>query len=182
MIGLKRGTIKLVKHNSQRLEAFEQEAKNIKNIFGNKIVDLQHVGSTAIPGIVAKPIIDMILTVPSLKKFGKYTAALEKIDYKLKMENRKDRLFFTKGPEDKRTHYLHIAEKDSGYDDMTVFRDYMRKHHTVARAYNNLKQRLAARYASKRNMYSDRKRNFIAAVIRRAKSRPPNIMKKVQVS
>ncbi len=58
MIGLKQRTVKLVKHNPKWQQSFEREAKKIKKVFGRDGIDMQHIGSTAIPEILAKPIID----------------------------------------------------------------------------------------------------------------------------
>lgn len=109
MIRLRRGTVKLVKQNSKRRNSFKKEKKKLKKVLGNHVIEIQHVGSTAVKGIVAKPIIDIGLIVPSLRIVKRNIKKLQNIGYILKKENRKDRLFFTKGPEKRRTHYLHIG-------------------------------------------------------------------------
>lgn len=171
MIGLKRETVKLVKHNPKWKESFEQEAQKIRKIFGKDMLDIQHVGSTSIPEILAKPIIDIALVVPSLQKAKRYTKKLQAIDYELKKNDaRKERLFFTKGPEEKRTHYLHIGEIGSGYaEDMILFRDYLCMHKDAAGKYSELKEKLAEKYQNTREIYTAKKEKFIKKIIDRAK-------------
>lgn len=126
MFGLKRGKVKLVQCDPKWKQNFNREKKKLKKIFGVDALDIQHLGSTAILGILAKPIIDIGIIVPSLEKAEAYAKAIEKIGYIKKKENRQDRLFFTKGPEEKRTHYLHIGELGNGYiENMVLFRDYL---------------------------------------------------------
>jgi GrpB-like predicted nucleotidyltransferase (UPF0157 family) len=171
MIGLKRGTVKLAKHDSKWRNNFELEARKINKIFGKDALDIQHVGSTAIPGMLAKPIIDIALIVSSLSKAKSYEKKLNKIGYELKKnDERKERLFFTKGPEEKRTHYLHIGEIGSGYaEDMISFRDYLRQHKITAKNYSDLKEKLAKEYKDKREIYSVKKEKFIKEIIKKAK-------------
>lgn len=166
MIGLKRGTVKLVKYNPKWQQSFESEAKKIKKVFGADALDIQHVGSTAIPGILAKPIIDIVLIVSSLQKARRYIKKLKDIGYDLKKnDQRTERLFFTKGPEIKRTHYLHVGEVGSGYaEDMILFRDYLRERHDIAEKYSKLKESLAEKYPEKRELYSAQKEKFIEAI------------------
>ena len=171
MIGLKRGTVKLVKYNPKWEQGFRREAKKIKKVFDKNVFDIQHVGSTAIPGILAKPIIDMVLIVPSLQKAKHYVKKLQAIDYELaKNDARKERLFFTKGSEQKRTYYLHVGEIGSDYaEDMILFRDYLRSHKDTAREYSKLKKQLGEKYQSTREIYTVKKEKLIKEIIKKAK-------------
>lgn len=170
MIGLKRGTVKLVKPRAIWQENFEREAKKLKKVFGKEAIGIQHVGSTAIPSIPAKPIVDIAVVTPSLKKARRYSDAVKRIGYTRKKEKRSDRLFFTKGPEKKRTHHLHVGEAGSGYvEDMILFRDYLRKNKKVAREYAKLKVELAGQYPDKRYVYTAKKEKFIKTTVTKAK-------------
>lgn len=171
MIGLKRGTVKLVRRSPEWVRSFNREAAKIRRIFGEEALQLEHVGSTAIPGIPAKPIIDMALVVPSLKKAKRFVNRLKAIGYELKREDlRKERLFFAKGTEKKRTHYLHIGENGSGYvEDMILFRNYLRKHRSVARQYSELKAKLAERYSATRELYTAMKGKLVRDIVRKAR-------------
>jgi len=171
MIGLKRGTVKLVRHNPKWRQNFEREQKKIRKVFGWDALEIQHVGSTAIPGILAKPIIDIALIVPSLQKAKRYVKKLQAINYELKKnDTRKERLFFTKGPEEKRTHYLHVGEIGSGYaEGMILFRDYLCNHKNAAKKYSELKEKLAQKYQNRREIYATKKEKLIKEIIKKAK-------------
>src|SRR2546428_12583244 len=111
MIGLKRGQVRLTNHSLGWSKSFQTEAKKIRNIFGDDALAIEHVGSTAITGMSAKAIIDIAVVVTSLQTVKKHISSLDNIGYTLKEEYRSDRLFFTKGSEKKRTHYLHVGVK-----------------------------------------------------------------------
>ena len=94
MLGLKRGAVKLVKYNSDWKKSFEYESKKIKKALGKDIVDIQHVGSTSIDRILAKPIIDIGVIVSSFQKKDYYIEKLSGIGYQFKQDDqRKERLF-----------------------------------------------------------------------------------------
>ncbi len=171
MIGLKRGTVRLVEYDLKWSSSFNREEKKIRKIFGKDALKIQHIGSTAIPGILAKPVIDIGLVVPSFKKVLGCVKELESIGYKIKNDDfRKERLFFTKGPEDKRTHYLHIGELNDYYiEDMILFRDYLRAHRAIALKYSSLKEELAKEYGDKREIYTAKKEKFIEGIVKKAK-------------
>jgi GrpB-like predicted nucleotidyltransferase (UPF0157 family) len=171
MIGLKRGTVKLVKHNPKWRQIFKREEKKIRKIFGQEALDVQHIGSTAIPGILAKPIIDIALIVSSLKRAKQNISKFKKIGYELKKnDTKKERLFFTKGPENNRTHYLHVGEAGSGYaEDMILFRDYLRNNKTAARKYSELKKKLAKEYQERREIYTAKKEKLVKEMVKKAK-------------
>jgi len=174
MIGLKRGTVKLVKHNIKWQDSFNQEAKKIREILGKDLLDIEHIGSTAIKNILAKPIIDIGLVVSSFKKSKIYIQKLEKIGYNFKKDDHhSERMFFTKGPENKRTHYLHLGEQGSGYiEDMILFRDYLCRYKNIAKEYSRLKERLAKKYFDKREIYTAKKEEFVSEIVKKAKFTP----------
>lgn len=166
MIGLKRGTVKLSRHYPNWKNEFKKQSNKLKKIFGNDILGIEHIGSTAILKMPAKPIIDIAVVVPSFKIVKKYIKQLSKEGFELKKETRKDRLFFTKGPEENRTHYLHIGKINSGYiEDMIFFRDYLRKHKKIAVEYMKLKKELAGKYKDTRSIYTKKKHKFIKNIL-----------------
>jgi len=176
-IGLKRGTVKLKHYSSRWKQVYEKEEKLLLNTLGDSIVDIQHVGSTSIPRVQAKPIIDIAVTVGSLKKVERHIKTLEGIGYKYKTDDDKqNRLFFTKGPESKRTHYLHIGTKRGDYvKDMVLFRDYLRKHGKAVKEYNKLKIALAKKFGKEREQYTEGKAEFVEKIIKIAKKRNKRI-------
>lgn len=100
MIGLKRGTVKLMPHNKVWFSIFEKEKKHLKKKLGNLAIDIQHIGSTSIPGIPAKPIIDIAVGVRSLKDVKKFPKSLKSLGYKLRKKgSTPHNILFVKGPE-----------------------------------------------------------------------------------
>src|SRR4030042_5400238 len=155
MIGLKRGTVKLVPHNSRWAELFEEEKHLLKKTFGDSIIAIEHIGSTAIPGIPAKPIIDINIGVKSLKVARDMKEKFEKLGYEHRpfvLGKTKDDLkwqeLYVRGPEAKRTHYVHVTVFGGSYwkNDL-LFRDFLRKNPERAKQYAELKEKLAEKYA-----------------------------------
>lgn len=170
-IGLKRGTVILQKHHEEWSAAFEEEKKFLKNLLGAVALDIQHIGSTAIAGLAAKPIIDMLIAVKSLEEVKKIRPLLENAGYEYRENgSNEDQVLFVKGPEELRTHYLHISEPESAVwqNDLT-FRDYLRSHPEAALEYEKLKNDLMARYAENRAEYTSGKDAFITSILHLAK-------------
>jgi len=169
MIGLKRGTVKLVPHNPEWLELFEWEKQLLKNTFGNTIIAIEHIGSTAIPDIPAKPIIDMNIGVESLEIARDMKEKFEKLGYIHRpfvpghtKKELKRRELYVKGPEAKRTHHAHVTVYGNNYwkNDL-LFRDYIRNNPVRAKQYAELKKELAEKYADDRETYTKNKEQFI---------------------
>lgn len=169
-IGLKRGTVKLVSHNPRWKELYEKEAKSLKGLLRDSLVDIQHVGSTAILSIPAKPIIDIALAVKSLDDLSVFKEILEKAGYTYRgKQGLEDRGLFVKGTEENRTHYVHVTEKGSKtWNDEVLFRDYLNKHTEAAKQYSDLKQSLAEKHSNDRKVYTASKAEFIENVVNRA--------------
>ena len=169
MLGLKRGTVQLVPHQERWASDFEKEREVLQKIFGEDALSIQHVGSTAIPGIPAKPIIDISVSVKDFSVIEKYLETLASQGYQLKQDDlRTDRRFFTKGPESCRTHYLHVGEEGGSYvRDKILFRDFLRKHPEVAQEYADLKSRLGRVHSNDRYTYTEKKTDFIKNVLQR---------------
>lgn len=126
---------------------FQLEALRLKGILGTEVVEVYHIGSTAVPGLSAKPIIDMMPVVNDITRIENYDDEMKKAGYKPKGENGiRGRRYFQKGG-DERTHHVHIYEK--GNKEIIrhlAFRDYLRKHPEDAMRYGRLKEQLALRY------------------------------------
>lgn len=169
MIGLKRGTVKLVPHDERWHAAFKRERKKLSASIGNVTIDIQHVGSTAIKGIPAKPIIDISVGVNKLSDAKKVIRALSKEGYHF-YDTHRDRIFFAKGPEKRRTHHLHILRHNGAkWKSDISFRDYLLAHPARASAYANLKMKLAKLYPEDRAKYTAGKDSFIKATLKLAK-------------
>lgn len=127
-IGLKRGTVELVEHNPDWSILFEQEKQLLLETFGDRILAVEHIGSTAIPGIIAKPIIDINVAAESLDDIDDFIIKLQELGYEYIHERRyADRQFFPKGPSERRTHHLNLVELDSqtAWVNQLLFRDYL---------------------------------------------------------
>jgi GrpB-like predicted nucleotidyltransferase (UPF0157 family) len=160
-----------VPHNPVWLELFAEEQKNLRRILrGDNLVDIQHVGSTSIPGIAAKPVMGVLAIVKNLPKAKERRSVLEANGYHFR-EDFPENLLFAKGPEHHRTVHLHIAEQGSDYADITLlFRDYLIAHPKVAKKYEEFKKELAAQYADERKKYTAAKDRFIKEVIKKARA------------
>ena len=177
MIGLSQGTVKLVAHNPEWTELFEKEKQLLKKTFGDTIVAVEHIGSTAIPGIEAKPILDMGIGVRSLKIAREMRKKFEKLGYEYRSfgpgqtrGDLKNQELYVKGLEEKRTHHAHVAVFGSErWNNDLFFRDYLRSHPKRAKQYAELKKKLAVRHANDRRKYMKSKVEFISETVRRAR-------------
>lgn len=171
MVGLERGTVELVPYDDAWKRAFEAEADRLRSALGDRIVALDHVGSTAVEGLAAKPIIDILLVVDDLDDEQRWIDRLEAHDYAFRPDDPvPDRLFFAKGPEDDRTHYLSVTERESDtHVEQLLFRDYLRANPEAAAEYEQLKRDLAQRFPDDRSSYTERKSRFVQQVLRDAR-------------
>lgn len=168
----KKDVVDLVSYNPEWPNLAETEIVKILEILPNEpIIDIQHVGSTAIPGMLAKPIIDIQIAVDSLEKIKESAISiLENAGYVYWYGNPdKERMFFVKGMPpfgERRTHHVHIVEHDSKHwRNKLLFRDYLRTHPAIAQEYIKLKIKLAQEHAYDRERYTDEKTDFINHVL-----------------
>lgn len=171
MLGLPKGSVRLETYDFQWISAYENEKSIIHDCIGDYIIDIQHVGSTSITGLVSKPIIDIAVGVASLSEGHKCVEPLEQVGYEYKGHvGVSGRLFFTKGDENNRTHHIHIEEIDStNWWNHILFRDYLRFHENERDEYAELKKILAQEYANDREIYTAKKVDFILDIVERAK-------------
>jgi GrpB-like predicted nucleotidyltransferase (UPF0157 family) len=166
--------IEIVDYDPRWPSLFDEEAGRLRAILDPAlIVGLEHFGSTAVPGLSAKPIIDILIAVRSLADAqASFVEALRTLDYVYWADNpKKDRMFFVKGMPpfgSKRSHHVHVTEPDGEMWLRLPFRDYLRLHPEEAEAYAQLKRRLAIAYRADREAYTDAKAAYIEAVMRKA--------------
>jgi len=172
MLGLKRGTVKLIADHKKWKELFEKEKKTLLSIFEDLEIQIEHVGSTAIPGVLAKPIIDMMLGFSKPEQTEIIYKKLEELGYEDRGERGvPGRRLFVKGPEEKRTHYLHVTKIDNSFwQEHIIFRDYLRQNQKGRDEYNKLKQDLAEKFSDKRELYTKAKSDFIQNIINKART------------
>jgi GrpB-like predicted nucleotidyltransferase (UPF0157 family) len=153
---------------------FDEEARRLRSVLDpSLVVGLEHFGSTAIPGLSAKPIIDILVAVRSLAAAkASFVDALRKLDYVYWADNpKKDRMFFVKGMPpfgSKRSHHVHVTELQGEMWQRLAFRDYLRAHPEEAETYDRLKRRLAAEHQMDREAYTAAKSAYVESVMRKA--------------
>ncbi|MBS3784966.1 MAG: GrpB family protein [Anaerolineae bacterium] len=164
--------IEVVPHNPHWSEQFEQEVDELTAVFGEEIVAAHHIGSTAIPGIVAKPIIDILLEVRDIGRIDAFNEEMRARGYLPKGAfGIPGRRFFIKGTEESRTHHIHVFQAgDPEFRRHLTFRDYLRAHRDEAQAYSRLKQELAQRVPHDIEGYMAGKDAFIKEIERRAEA------------
>jgi GrpB-like predicted nucleotidyltransferase (UPF0157 family) len=165
------GAIVLAPHDAAWAAAFEREASAVLNALSDLVIELHHIGSTAVPDIVAKPVIDMLGVVPAVEELDARAHRLAALGYEALGEfGIPGRRYFQKNAADgARTHQLHaFAVGSPAVRRHLDFRDYLRAFPAEAAAYAALKQDLAARCGSDTHAYTDGKAEFIRAVERRA--------------
>lgn len=170
-MALKRGIVELNDFNDMWNEEYKKEEKLLKEVLGDMIIEIHHVGSTAIKGLKAKPIIDILIAIENLNNIEEIENILKDYDYSNRgHQGVEDRYFFAKGPEDSRTHYIHFVEKNNNtYYNLVYFKRYLLDHIEYIKEYCTLKQNLAIKYPEERSKYTAGKNEFITSVIEKAK-------------
>ena len=169
MVGLERGTVELESYQEEWTELYREEVAWLKDIAGDWFLDFAHIGSTAIEGMPAKPIIDILAVIEDLDVAEALIPTLEEHGYEYRPGDIEGRLFFAKGPRTNRSIYLSITENGSDfYNEKIAFRDYLRKHPEAAEQYASLKKRAAKKYPKDREKYTAEKGDFIQAILDRA--------------
>ena len=156
--------VRVVPHDPDWPYLFALERDRIKLTLGDLVVALHHIGSTAVPRIPAKPIIDILLEVSDLAELDRRSSRMETLGYEAKGEfgipGR--RYFRCDNERGLRTHQVHAFR--FGTEDVVrhlAFRDYMIAHPQISQAYGELKQRLAARFPNDMGTYSSGKHDFV---------------------
>lgn len=169
-LGLKRGTVQVVPYNPAWPQLFQEEKARLETALGSAARGIEHIGSTSVPGLAAKPIIDIIVAVDSLAIYKQFIVPLERLGYEFMPERIfDDRVFFPKGPRENRTHHLSLVAKNSaGWYEPIRFRDLLIAHPDRHQAYQKLKEELAEQYSNDRASYTKAKAMFIESVLREA--------------
>jgi GrpB-like predicted nucleotidyltransferase (UPF0157 family) len=163
--------VEVVPHDPRWRDAFEAEAKQVAAALGGNVVAVHHIGSTAIPGIYAKPIVDLLVEVRDVTEVDGRSSAMESLGYEVMGEyGIPGRRYFRKDtPEGVRTHHIHAFEAGSSeVERHLAFRDYMIAHPGDAHRYSELKRRLAEEHPQSPGGYMDGKEGFIKEMNRRA--------------
>jgi GrpB-like predicted nucleotidyltransferase (UPF0157 family) len=165
VLGVAPGTVRLHEYTPLWAELFRIEAAALRDALGASAVDVEHVGSTAVPGLVAKPILDIAVAIRAYAMVPSCATALARLGYQyahwVDLEND---YTFEKGVE--RTHHVHLVEHSSRqWSDYLRFRDALRANVQLARDYERTKMELGARFCSDRAAYTRAKADFIRHVL-----------------
>ncbi len=171
MIGLNKEEVKLYPHSADWAEEYEKEKVILQKILGDDIIEIHHVGSTSIPGLMAKPIIDIAVGVKDEQTQIKLIPILASYGYDMKDSiKEKGEVLARKGPPELRTHYIHIEIINTPkWEEHILFKDYLIKHPEYVQKYQNLKQKLAQECNLNRKLYTSQKDEFIKDVLKKAK-------------
>jgi GrpB-like predicted nucleotidyltransferase (UPF0157 family) len=167
----------IVEYNPRWLLMFQEEAARVYRVLEQDlIICIEHIGSTAVQNLAAKPIIDILVVVRSLEQAKQIAVSpLEELGYAYWSDNPdSQRMFFVKGlpPRSPRTHHIHIIESESILQERLLFRDYLRKHPDEALRYAELKRHLARKFATDREAYTNGKTDYVQFVLQQVRQEP----------
>jgi len=159
--------VELAKHSRLWKWKFRKEKALLRAFLRGDILDIEHVGSTAVPDMIAKPIIDLVATVSNFELAFDYVHKIEKIGYEYKGENAELRqYFFVKGTP--AAYHLYVQERFADVFGRIAFRDCLMRNSEIAFRYAELKRTLAASDSVDIRTYQEGKRGFIDEVLRTA--------------
>ncbi len=169
-----REEISIVPYDSEWPALFRNEAMHLRSTLPRLLVGrIEHFGSTAVPGLAAKPIIDVLVEVSSLEETQRVIVPLleaEGYDYFWRTDVSPSYAWFIKrDPEGKRTHHIHMVEADSKLWERLFFRDYLREFPDEAQRYSELKELLSKQHAKDRIAYTEGKTDYVVSVTQRAR-------------
>lgn len=168
------GVIEVVDYDPAWPALFDREQRTVAQALGPAVIAIEHVGSTAVPGLAAKPIIDLLATVHDLDEIREaYIDALARLDY-LHLAGYEawlpSQMLFRKGVPGPWTHHLHVMEPDSPRrDELILIRDYLRRHPEMVDAYADLKRALAVEWGNDISGYRDAKAPFLRVLLAQAR-------------
>ena len=169
-MGLVGGTVKLEDYNPEWVTMFQEEKNNLKKKLSSIALSFEHIGSTSVVGLKAKPIIDIAVGVKKLTDFEGVRKLFEHYPYSYKIDYENDEVLIRKHNRDIVTHFIHFMEIDSErYKNTILFRNYLNSHKDVLDDYQKLKEELALKYPNERKKYTSSKNDFIQNVLRKAK-------------
>lgn len=174
MLGLKHGVNLLVDYDPQWPGEFAAEKERLQSVLGEFVLAIEHCGSTAVPGLRAKPIIDIYVGVRSLADWVECKAPLESLgyDYAAHAGVPNDYIFGRGRDKTERTHLVHVVEYGGAqWRNALIFRDALRADPLLAAEYAAIKQQAVELIPVNRARYTDFKGSFVAAVLARQNPR-----------
>ena len=162
--------IRIVPYDPAWPRLFDEERVILENLLSQWLLgSIEHVGSTAVPGLAAKPVIDIMAGVKDLDESRPAIPTLSTVGYCYFPYQPEQKHWFCKPSPAFRTHHLHLVPFGSKHwDERLRFRDYLRRNLTIAKEYAELKQRLAKQYEFDREGYTEAKGLFIQRILKLA--------------
>lgn len=165
-MGLKNNTVHLENNYSLWKKMFNEEKETLNKIFTQDNFSIEHVGSTSVKDLSAKPIVDIAIGIKNFKDFQKYEKKLEKT-YTIKKNNEKKEILLIKENKIETFFLIHVLEKNSErYKNMINFRNILNENHQILKEYEKLKQNLSKKYQNDRTTYTKLKNDFIKNILK----------------
>jgi len=170
MLGLERGLVKLEPYNDKWSKLFDEERELLSSRLKELIIAIEHVGSTSIEGLFAKPIIDIAIGVSSLDVIIELKEKVKALGYVEVPVSLDGKHVFARYKEKKITHFLHVMIYNQNlWIDQISFRDYLRSDLDAKIEYIKLKEKLANKYPNDVVSYTNEKKEFVNSILKRAK-------------
>ena len=168
-IGLLRGTVNLEEHNPNWENIANKTIKELNVLLCDIFVNIQHVGSTSIKGILAKPIIDLVIGVDNFEDILNMNEKLETHGYLFRGQDHPGQYLYVCGKDDFITHHIHVVKYNSiDWHNYLNFRDYLNANPDIAKQYSLLKVKLENLYPNERKLYTTNKSEFINDILIKA--------------
>ncbi len=165
--GQKREAVRLQPYNPEWAEIGDLIIKEMTSVFSELAIDARHIGSTAVPGLSARPIIDIAVAVRDFKEIPKYYDALLSLGYRHKQESDSENQIFLYALKNKFNAYIHIViHGKTLWNSYVAFCECLKRDGDVCRRYEELKESLAIRCAFDRRAYSSGKSEFVRRILR----------------
>lgn len=171
MVGLDRDKVVLFPYDKKWKEEYKKEKEVLETLLEGIDYQIEHVGSTSIEGLSAKPVIDIAIGTNDIETVIKIGDILKNHGYDTENSlDTKGEIFAGKGARDSRTHYIHIQKIGSTYwNNFMYFKKYLLEHPALIKEYEELKKQLAKLYSDDRRKYTAAKNEFISDILRKAK-------------
>lgn len=166
MQGVERYKVKLLPHSNEWDKEFLRTKEQIEKIWGSNVIDIQHVGSTSIKSICAKPILDVAVKLKSIENMDAEKMKMLGYDFcGAQNEQKTYYLFVLRGENEISLQHIHCyGSQDKEYFQLVAFRDYLNNHDDVVKQYEQLKIKLAQKYENNRKAYTAGKEAFIKSI------------------
>ncbi len=168
-LGLVRGTVSVLPHDEEWVNTGRQTIQKLKEILGSTAIDIEHVGSTSINGVYAKPIIDLVIGVNDFRDILAMNDILAENGFYYRGQDLPGQHLYVCGEGEIRTHHIHVViYQDKNWVNYITMRNYLNSHPEDAQKYSDLKRDLAEKYADDRNAYTAMKEDFIDSILYKA--------------